>query len=236
MTTELMVLLATAISLGVLHTALGPDHYLPFIVMSRAGRWSLGRTLCITLACGLAHVGSSLVLGVVGMAVGVSVANLEELEGSRGTIAAWLLITFGLLYFIWGARQAQRSRIHRHAHFHGDGRKHLHEHNHQTEHLHDHGSDSQAVTPWLLFTIFIFGPCEVLIPMLLYPAARLDWMAVGLVTLLFGIATIVTMLGIVWAGVRGLGQLASGRLERYAHAVAGLTVCLCGVAIKFLGV
>jgi len=31
---EITVLLATAASLGFIHTLIGPDHYLPFIVMS----------------------------------------------------------------------------------------------------------------------------------------------------------------------------------------------------------
>ena len=53
---ELIVLMGTAASIGFFHTLLGPDHYLPFIVMSRARNWSAARTLVITVLCGLAIV------------------------------------------------------------------------------------------------------------------------------------------------------------------------------------
>ncbi len=56
MISDQSVLLWTAASLGLLHTLLGPDHYLPFAMMARAGRWSRAKTAFITLACGLGHV------------------------------------------------------------------------------------------------------------------------------------------------------------------------------------
>ncbi|MCM8821749.1 MAG: hypothetical protein NC831_02905 [Candidatus Omnitrophica bacterium] len=40
MSGEIFVLVGAAASLGFVHTALGPDHYLPFIVLARAGKWS----------------------------------------------------------------------------------------------------------------------------------------------------------------------------------------------------
>ena len=55
-------LIAAALGIAVAHTALGPDHTLPFVMLARAGRWSLRRTLAVTLACGAGHVASSLLL------------------------------------------------------------------------------------------------------------------------------------------------------------------------------
>jgi nickel/cobalt transporter (NicO) family protein len=235
MEADLLALLSTAVTLGFLHTVLGPDHYLPFIVLSRASSWSTGRTLAITFLCGVAHVGSSIVLGCLGLAAGVSVAQLQGIEGARGAVAAWILIAFGLVYFIWGAKQALRGKTHKHHHFHLDGTLHDHNHRHESGHLHLHRGKNRSLTPWVLFTIFVFGPCEVLIPVLLYPAAKLDWGAVWLAALFFGAATISTMMAMVWAGVRGLELVAVDRLERYLHAAAGLTVLLCGLAIQLLG-
>ena len=56
MPTEWALLALTGATVGILHTALGPDHYLPFALMARAGRWSRAKTLWVTLACGLGHV------------------------------------------------------------------------------------------------------------------------------------------------------------------------------------
>ena len=69
---EIMVLCITAASIGFFHTIFGPDHYVPFIVMSRARKWSHVKTILITILCGLGHVGSSVVLGLIGVAVGLS--------------------------------------------------------------------------------------------------------------------------------------------------------------------
>ena len=59
----LWTLTLTAAGLGVLHTVTGPDHYIPFIAMSRVGRWSVAKTLMVTLLCGLGHVAGSVLLG-----------------------------------------------------------------------------------------------------------------------------------------------------------------------------
>ena len=48
MTRETLLLLATALSLGFVHTLAGPDHYIPFMAMSKTRRWSLPKTLWIT--------------------------------------------------------------------------------------------------------------------------------------------------------------------------------------------
>ena len=55
--------IAAAGGIAFLHTILGPDHYLPFIVMARARSWSMARTLLVTAVCGLGHVASSILLG-----------------------------------------------------------------------------------------------------------------------------------------------------------------------------
>ena len=48
MSDQILVLAINAASLGFIHTVLGPDHYLPFIVMSKARRWSTLKTGIIT--------------------------------------------------------------------------------------------------------------------------------------------------------------------------------------------
>ena len=49
MTQEMILLLSTAAFLGFFHTLLGPDHYLPFIVMGKARQWSMAKTTWITV-------------------------------------------------------------------------------------------------------------------------------------------------------------------------------------------
>ena len=236
MASETTILLASALSIGFLHTLLGPDHYLPFVAMARVGDWSRRKTLLVTGLCGLGHVVGSVVLGMVGIAFGLSLSRLEAFESSRGSWAAWGLILFGLLYSIWGVRRALRGQQHAHAHAHSNGTHHLHEHTHAREHLHPHPAGSGSkMTPWVLFVIFLFGPCEALIPLLMFPAATESWTTLILVTGTFGVATVTTMLGLVFASLEGIQRISFPRAQRYGHALAGITILLCGVAIEFIG-
>lgn len=232
---EMAALTLTAASLGFFHTLMGPDHYLPFVVMARARRWSRASTAWITLLCGLGHIASSVVLGLAGIALGIAVTRLEGIEALRGDLAAWALIAFGLVYFAWGLKKAWRNRPHEHGHVHEDGIVHTHRHIHGTDHAHIHG-DNRRITPWVLFTIFVLGPCEPLIPVLMVPAAKESLSGLLWVTGVFGGVTIVTMMGIVLISLRGINLIPLEGLERYAHALAGGTICLCGIAVQFLGV
>ena len=86
-----------------------------------------------------------------------------------------------------------------------------------------------------LFVIFILGPCEALIPLLMYPASQHSWWGLAVVVLAFAVATIATMLAIVYVATRGLEKLPLASAERYVHALAGAALSLCGLGIVFLG-
>ena len=244
---DIIILIWTAAGIGLLHTLTGPDHYLPFIVMGRARRWSLFRTLSITMLCGVGHVLGSVVLGFIGIGAGVAMRQLVDIESLRGEIAAWGLICFGLAYMIWGLRRAYRKRPHTHPHVHPEGDMHVHKHGHTGEHTHIHeetqrpglpagaGTPRASITPWVLFIIFVLGPCEPLIPLLMYPAAQSSLAGVALIAGIFGLVTISTMLGIVALAHAGIQRLPLGHLERYAHALAGGTLALSGLAVALLG-
>ena len=236
MSTELYILTSAAASVGFVHAILGPDHYLPFVAMAKARQWSMSKTAVITTLCGIGHVLSSVVIGLAGIALGAALASLETLEAIRGEIAAWGLIGFGLFYLVWGLRRAYRNRPHHHWHSHDDSTHHFHEHSHQEEHLHPHYQQGKAnLTPWVLFVIFAFGPCESLIPLLMYPASQQSWANVIWVAGVFGLATIGTMLAAVLGLTLGIKRVSLGPLERYGQALAGGAIVTSGMAIKFLG-
>ena len=236
MSQEMIILLGTAAFIGFFHTLLGPDHYLPFIVMGKAKKWSMVKTSWITVLCGMGHVASSVLLGLIGIALGLAVTKLAAVESFRGNLAAWALIAFGLVYFVWGMRRAWRHQPHEHFHFHSDGHMHMHQHAHIEEHMHVHERENAGrLTPWVLFTIFVLGPCEPLIPILMYPAAKENLWGLALVTAVFGTITILTMLGMVVISLWGINRLALKNVERFSHALAGGSICLCGLAIQFFG-
>lgn len=230
-----ILLAGTAVTIGFIHTLVGPDHYLPFIVMGEARKWTIRKTLFITFLCGIGHVLSSVLLGFVGIAAGISLSKLEFFESFRGNIAAWLLIAFGLVYMLISLRSLYRKKKHVHAHHHTDGTDHEHEHGHFSGHSHIHLEDRKNVTPWILFLIFVLGPCEPLIPIVMYPAAENNIAGVVVVSLLFSVVTVATMMSVVLAFRLGLSHINLRPLERYVNIIAGATILVSGLAIQFLG-
>lgn len=235
MNDSIALLSVTAVSIGFIHTILGPDHYLPFIVLSEAKKWSVKKTMFITFLCGVGHVLSSVILGFIGIAVGISLNRLVSVESFRGSIAAWLFIAFGLVYMIISIRNLVKNRKHSHLHYHFGGEKHMHEHDHYKEHTHIHETDVVKTTPWILFLIFVFGPCEPLIPILMYPAAKSNFQGALLVSVLFSVVTIATMMSVVLVFKLGLSRINLKPVERYSNLIAGAMIFLSGVAIQFLG-
>lgn len=236
MTPEISMLALSAAAIAFVHTILGPDHYLPFVAMSKARGWSMAKALRITLACGIGHLAGSVLLGVAGITLGLQLSSVAWLEGFRGNVAAWLLVGFGLAYMAWGLRRAQRNRPHTHWHHH-DGVTHLHEHTHHEAHAHVHDQQAgmKSLAPWVVFIIFVLGPCEPLIPLLMYPAARESTTGVVVVTLVFGCVTVLTMLLSVGIALLGLKSVKLHKLEPFAHALAGGTILACGLGIILLG-
>lgn len=233
MSSELTILLTTAFSIGFIHTLIGPDHYLPFIVIGRARSWTLRKVLFITVLCGIGHVLSSVVLGLIGVAGGVAVGMLENVESVRGNIASWLLIGVGIAYGLWGLRVAWRAKEHTHTHDE-NGHSHTHSHSHLDHHALIEGNP-KSITPWALFIVFVLGPCEPLIPILMYPAAAGHWTNLMWVTLAFSVTTIGTMTAIVAIAAKGLMNFRLGFLETYIHAMAGGIIVFSGLAIKLFG-
>lgn len=236
LTVEPILLLGTTAAVAIAHTLLGPDHYLPFVAMARARHWPHAKTIRITLLCGLGHVAGSVLLGCVGIGLGLSLSSLSAFESFRGSLAAWALILFGLVYAAWGIRAATRSERHSHWHAHSDGSTHHHEHDHHESHVHVHERGAYGgVTGWALFTAFLLGPCEPLLPMMLYPAAVSSPAQIAAVVAVFTLFTLATMVGTVLLAIKGVGLVGSLPGARFAHVIAGLLVCGCGAAIRFAG-
>jgi sulfite exporter TauE/SafE len=202
---------------------LGPDHYVPFIAISRARQWSIKKTAWVTGVCGLAHVGSSVVIGLIGISLSVRLARLEAFEALRGSITGWLIIAFGIAYLVWGIRKAvtyrRRKQVMDKLQEDGDTEK----------------KSYKQLIPWMLFVVFIFGPCEPLIPVLMFPAAQVSTAGMILVDAVFGVVTLGTMLLLVLVPQFGLQKLRAPVLKQYGHALAGALILFCGAGIQFLG-
>ena len=205
----------TAFLTAVIHTVTGPDHYLPFIAIAKARNYSLKKTLLWTFICGIGHIGSALLiaLGFVYLAHFLNQEQFAWLEEHRSDVAAWALILLGVVYIIFALRHKLQHKLRA-------------PHNH---HHHDLPKDKN-ISIWVIFIIFVLGPCEALLP-ILTAASVLSTKAVISSTFIFSIATIAAMMAMVSIGLLGLQKLHWHKLENWTHELAGLTIMLCGVAI-----
>lgn len=231
MPTDLQLLLLAAITISFLHTVTGPDHYLPLIALSKSRGWSLPKTIWWTLVCGSAHVFSSVLLGMGGVALGWSFSKITGIETIRGDWAGWLLLTFGTGYAIWGLIRARQNRTHRHFDVYADGSVYVYEHQHGSAVA---PNRRHAVTPWVLFLVFILGPCEPMLPLLYLPAAKHSVINMGLLVGVYTLFTLASMVALVALCYLGIPTLKTEKLEPYMHALAGTTIFTCGLGVLFL--
>lgn len=207
-----MVLLASTFSIAVLHS-FAPDHWMPFAVIGKAKKWSKTRLMVITLIAGIGHVGSSILVGAIGILLGIGVSSLKALESHRGEIGLWLLIGFGTAYTIWGLRK---------------GMEHRH------EHVDIENIKSKTVTLWTLFAVFVLGPCEPLVP-IMFLATEYGWAGIALTSAVFSLVTILMMMLQTFLAYLGIHLIRHEIAERYSHAFAGLVIVLTGLFIMFIG-
>lgn len=151
----------------------------------------------------------------------------------RGSAAAWVLIVFGTLYAAWSF--ARERRGHRHTHMHVGGVVHTHANGQAHHHHSDEGAavpDARVITAWSLFIIFLLGPCEPLIPLLMAPAIDMGVRAAVPVVIAFSVTTVGTMLVLVTLGHYGIKMRAMQRLDAHVGTLAGLAIAVSGVAIQ----
>jgi hypothetical protein len=132
-------------------------------------------------------------------------------------VAGILLIGFGLAYGVIGLRRAAGTHLHGHAHPH-----------------YDHVHDNSRTTAWALFLLFAADPCVAVIP-LLFAAAPLGGLQTTAIVVLYEVATIGTMVGLVLPARAAARVVRSAWLDRYGEAATGGLIAVVGVVVAGLG-
>lgn len=213
MSESFIALMGASFSIAFFHS-LAPDHWMPFVMIGRARHWTKRRLMLITFAGALGHVGSSLLLGALGIALGV-VTMIEGFEHWRHHMAIWLLIGFGIGYAVWGLKRA----------------RHVHKHSHDID---EKLSNKKTVTIWTAFAIFFLGPCEPLIP-LMFLAVGESWLGVIIIGAIFSFVTVAVMMVLVYFAWMGVSFVNLKSLERYNHTIAGVIIAFTAGIILMLG-
>ncbi len=212
---SLVLLMSTAALLGAGHTIIAPHHYLPFAAVGKSAGWSNAKTLFVTLLCGFGHLASSLVFAGIAVALTFGAASVEYFQHFRGDIAQFVFLGFALAYTIFGLKRGLRSDADAAC----------------SCHCHAEDKIKNAATLGALFLIFLIGPCDVLIPLVILPALSFDWWGVLLVACVFSLATIASMLLMVAVILYGLKfvPFRGGKLERWSSFITGAVLLVCAL-------
>lgn len=231
LTATLLSLSLTAITIAFFHTAAGPDHYLPFIVLRKSRGWSLSKTIILTIICGFGHVFSSIILGLIGVFLGWQMSEISIFQDIRGDISSWALLIFGVAYLSWGLWKASKIQPHKHFDVMQD-EVYVYEHRHGDPYT---PQSRVKVTPLVLFAIFVMGPSEPIIPLLFFSGTHRSPSEIAWLIALFTLTTIVTMVGMVLLGNFSYNRIKTEQFDRFSHAIGGFVISMCAFGMLFLG-
>ena len=223
MTRTAFLLLLSSCSTAIIH-ALIPDHWLPFVLMSRVERWSERRAAALTGVAGLLHVLVTMLAG--GLTILVGSPTIEDLATRTGRslefLGGLLLVVFGVTYGIWRHRREARvhARVDRAPADPGD---HVHAHGHLLERWF-HG----ALSAGALVLVIGISPCALLVPILF--SASVEGTGALLASALgFALCTVGTMVGVTVFAMRGIRRIDLPFFAHYGDLISGALVSAVGL-------
>ncbi|MBX7163989.1 MAG: hypothetical protein K1X49_09845 [Saprospiraceae bacterium] len=202
------VILSGALMISLMH-AIIPSHWLPILTIGKAYKWSKNEVMRLTFGAGMAHVCSTILLGLLASFLG------ESMNESFHQWFEWLLpvcmILFGL-YFLY------RHHTHHHFDLHADQ---IQKNNH----------NKKAVFYSVLGMMFL-SPCIEIVPYFLM-AGSYGFSFLVILSFLFLVVSVGGMMIWMTAMYHGLKKLNWHRIEHNAGLLTGLVLIVSGLLMYF---
>lgn len=230
--TVLTTIALTGFGVAFFHAAI-PTHWLPFVLASRAQRWSHAKTLAVTALAGSGHV---LVTAVLGLLIAwFGIALNERIGGWFPIMAGAALILLGSFYLY--RQLTGKGHAHHHL-FCG----HQHTHSGELEHEHNHAAPpvaqrtaaaSDRAVILSLLALLTFSPCEAFLP-IYASGVRFGWAGYALLTGILSAGTVAGMIVFTSLTLAGVQRIKLTLLEKYESGIIGALLCTVGVLIMLL--
>lgn len=193
--------------ISLLHAVI-PNHWLPVLAIGKKQGWSLAETTRITFIAGIAHVISTIIIGILLGLIGGELT--EHIEDFTRIIGSSILILIGL-YFV--------RQHYTHHHFHL-----------QKEKLEKKNKTSVILA--LVIAMFL-SPCMEIEAYFLLAGTR-GWHVMAGIAVMYSIITIAGML--IWIRVvyKGLLKLNWHKWEHNAGIITGLILIITGIISFFI--
>jgi len=200
-------ILVGSLLISLLH-GLIPSHWLPVIAIGRKENWGLGETEKITFIAGLAHVLSTVIIGIFFGIIGLQLS--DSLKSFTHVIAPSILILIGF-YFI------RQHYVHHHFHLQ----------NPKTA-----ARPKREIIAALLLAMFL-SPCLEIEGYFLM-AGTYGWWLVVAIALLYSVVSISGMMIWIRLAYKGLLKLNWHKWEHNAGLISGGVLIATGILAFFI--
>ena len=200
-------ILIGSLVISLLH-ALIPNHWLPVLAIGRKEGWTLAETSRVTFTAGMAHVISTVIIGLLLGLIGSELT--EHIEHFNRYIAPAVLMLLGL-YFI------RQHYTHHHFHLQPDLVK---------------KKSKKAIVRALVLAMFL-SPCMEIEAYFLLAGSQGWYMLVG-IALMYSVITLAGML--IWIRIvyKGLLKLNWHKWEHNAGIITGMVLLVTGIISFFI--
>lgn len=220
-TSTLATIAALGFPLAFLHAAI-PTHWLPFVLVGRARRWSRAKTMGVTVAAAFGHVAVTTLLGLAVAWFG------SQLHTTLGPIFPW--IAGGILgvlgfYYLW-----RQSTGHGICHHPTPGSSHHADEHCGEEHDHTHLDEEMKGTALVssrtgdtaafggLFLMLTLSPCEAFLPVYL-SGVQFGWRGFVVLSAILALGALAAMTLLTWLALLGIDRV---RIQTFERNEAGL--------------
>jgi len=199
-------LISGAVTISAFHAIL-PSHWLPFVLVGKAEKWSRGKILGVLTLAGGGHVFVTALLGFIAALIG---KKITFMIGTKIPIASIILIVFGLVYFGLGLR----------------GHEHV-------SNFSVKSKRREFATAASLFLMLTLTPCEPMV-VVYFTAGPLGLKLLLLLTVVMGASTLGGMLILTYLALLGYERLNFPRLEKHERTVIGGILVILGILFAFV--
>jgi nickel/cobalt transporter (NicO) family protein len=199
-----------SIVLSIIH-ALIPNHWLPMIAIGKTERWTQRETLLATLVTAMAHIASTILIGIAVGFIGYKLSGAFELISS--IIAPFVLVVLGLVYILTDLLRAHR---HEHAHLSVD----------------KNARSRFAILASLSLALFL-SPC-IELEAYYFQAGTLGWTGILVVSVVYALVTPSLMVMLVFLGTKGLNRFHWHFLEHHTRKITGFILISLGLLAYFV--
>ena len=193
--------------ISLLH-AIIPNHWLPVLAIGRKEGWSLAETTSITFIAGMAHVISTIIIGLLLAMIGSELT--EHIEDFARIIGPSVLILIGL-YFV---------------------RQHYTHHHFHLEKKQIEKKSKRSIIVALAIAMFL-SPCLEIEAYFLLAGSK-GWYFLALIASLYTIITITGMLIWIRIAYKGLLKLNWHKWEHNAGIITGIVLIVTGIISYFI--